>query len=363
MNRKIKNLIYNAALMVIVILLFFAFFEVILRFFSPQPCYYNPRYLYRETPDTCFEMAPNMNASLDLPDFNMDIKTNSMGLRDYEFNSSANRMTMLGLGDSMQFGFGVQMEETYLKLLEKKLNQEKTDKKYSVINAGISGYGTKQESIYFKDNALKFNPEAVFISFYIGNDFADNVASCSYSVKDGYLVQKGVSSFRIFLNKLNTYCFIKKRALGIPIIKNWLYKNPDISSINEMFYQNYSEHMQEEVDATQAALHDINEISRINKIKPVLIIIPHRAQVEERTRNKIQDAMHDYDFDKPNKVLKDYAKYEGFYVIDVTPAFRYADKNGIKLYFDTDNHINKGGHKLIAEILYDELIKSRIISR
>ena len=69
------------------------------------------------------------------------VSTNSNGLRDrnFEYYKSEDVFRILVLGDSFTFGYGVEEDCTYPKLLEKKLRKEFPTSEIEVINSGITG--------------------------------------------------------------------------------------------------------------------------------------------------------------------------------------------------------------------------------
>jgi hypothetical protein len=73
---------------------------------------------------------------------------------------------LIGLGDSVTWGAGVHREDTYLAKLESALNQSAP---WEVINAGIVGYSTWQESIFLERELLAFQPDVVIVN-YCEND-------------------------------------------------------------------------------------------------------------------------------------------------------------------------------------------------
>ncbi len=79
---------------------------------------------------------------------------------------------IVGIGDSHMFGWGVGNDETYLSVLESRLNREDPGKrKWQVLNFAVPGYNTKMEVATFEKRALAYDPDLVIIHF-IGNDFA-----------------------------------------------------------------------------------------------------------------------------------------------------------------------------------------------
>lgn len=73
---------------------------------------------------------------------------------------------LVGIGDSVTWGVGVNMQETYLHRLGQLLNSNGL---WEVINAGVVGYSTWQESLFLEQYVLPLRPEVVIIN-YCDND-------------------------------------------------------------------------------------------------------------------------------------------------------------------------------------------------
>ncbi len=105
-------------------------------------------------------------------EYAVDIRTNSMGLRDREYDlTRRDYKRVLLLGDSFTFGFGQNAEDLFDEKLERLLNG--SGKKYFVINAGVGGWGTLQEATYARDHFEIFRPDIIVITF-CGNDPVDD---------------------------------------------------------------------------------------------------------------------------------------------------------------------------------------------
>jgi lysophospholipase L1-like esterase len=75
--------------------------------------------------------------------------------------------TILMLGDSQTFGYGVNDRETFPSNLERELGVR-------VINSGFrSGSCTTAQCIYLRDFGLQHDPDLVVLNFYTGNDLED----------------------------------------------------------------------------------------------------------------------------------------------------------------------------------------------
>jgi hypothetical protein len=98
------------------------------------------------------------------------VSLNSHGLRDEDFPLAkpAGERRILVLGDSVAFGWGVSQGETFSDRMEPLLHQL-TGKQWQVINAGVNGYNSSQESKWFRLHGIRFQPDIVVL-LYVSND-------------------------------------------------------------------------------------------------------------------------------------------------------------------------------------------------
>lgn len=99
---------------------------------------------------------------------------NSAGFRDREFSKKKDpavfRIVMLG--DSIVWGHGLALQDTFAKQLESLLN-EVSDQKFEVLNFGVSGYSTQQEVELFRVKANEYDPDLVIVGYCL-NDFEES---------------------------------------------------------------------------------------------------------------------------------------------------------------------------------------------
>ena len=105
------------------------------------------------------------------------LNINQMGFRDDEektYSKNKGTFRILGIGDSVMMGLGVNFEDTYGEVLENELNrrskEDRLDVDFEFINLAVIGYNTTMEVETFFQKGLKFNPDLVIIS-YFRNDF------------------------------------------------------------------------------------------------------------------------------------------------------------------------------------------------
>jgi lysophospholipase L1-like esterase len=144
------------------------------------------------------EHAPNREAHL----MGVDVRTGSQGLRDrdYTFEKGAGEHRILVLGDSLTFGWGVPVERTYPKILERTLNNASANGRvYQVINAGVGNYNTVQEVAYFKERGIRYRPDEVILGFYINDAEPVPARQDGWLARTSYLYVLASSGWDSFL--------------------------------------------------------------------------------------------------------------------------------------------------------------------
>jgi lysophospholipase L1-like esterase len=125
--------------------------------------------LYRvaENKELVYELCPN--SQLTLEDEGIDIKINCFGFRDNYYSlNKGDKKRIIFIGDSLTYGWSVNLHETYHKQLEELLKSKNYD--VEVMGMGVVGYNTVQEYYLIKEKVLKFNPDIIVLQI-CPNDF------------------------------------------------------------------------------------------------------------------------------------------------------------------------------------------------
>lgn len=120
-------------------------------------------------------------------DFSVSVSINSFGLRDREYpvERVPGKQRMLVLGDSFTWGFGVEQDEAFSEVLERRHPD------WEIINAGVSGYGTDQQLLWLERRGIAFQPDVVLLAFHEG-DVKDNNLQSRYGYwKSGFVLEDG----------------------------------------------------------------------------------------------------------------------------------------------------------------------------
>ena len=94
---------------------------------------------------------------------------NSQGFREDEipFAKPDGVRRIVALGDSFTFGQGVDADERFTDLLEQEFDR------LEVVNLGVCGYGTDQEVRVFEEVGVRYEPDLVLLTVFLGNDLDD----------------------------------------------------------------------------------------------------------------------------------------------------------------------------------------------
>ncbi|MGZ8404373.1 MAG: SGNH/GDSL hydrolase family protein [Nitrospira sp.] len=278
------------------------------------------------------------------------VKINSLGFRDLERPTQKNDDTIriLGLGDSFTFGWGVSLETTYLKQLEKTLHQA-TGRTVETINTGVPGWGLNQYYICLKEFGMQFAPDIVVVG-YFSDDLTgppvDKLGSPSNSqgAADGQIQMRGgifrhsrLFNFFTFLADQIKY---KKRSKRIPHLHDagarraeWA-NNPDFL---------IADPGHEITDKRSKILKD--HLSRINSLATthgaslIILLIPDSSQL-----------FHP-EFQHLNRVIHATANELGISFLDMTPIYEATERARSNYFWPLDGHTNEVGHRAIAEAL------------
>lgn len=113
-----------------------------------------------------FELRPNANRMI----FGHPFTTNAFGMRDrpYTLEKPDGVFRIVVLGSSMDMGWGVGTEETYVNLLEDWLNAHAAkrglSRRFEVLNFAVAAYSPAQRLEAYRRKAAEFKPDMVLYS-------------------------------------------------------------------------------------------------------------------------------------------------------------------------------------------------------
>ena len=255
--------------------------------------------------------------------FDVIYQFNNIGARDdKDYNNTNDNNSIILIGDSFAEGYGVNLEHTFAKLLEKQINKK-------VLNFGVSSTDPKSQSIKYIKNESNFNFDELIYFFLPYNDFISlNTNNHSIKKKINFLALK--NKITNFLSKFTySYNFIRSASYVLNIdVDNYLEDH-------SYFYDN-----SKNIDYT---FRYIKNIIVHKKVKSYIVIIPTIYDINNYLKNN-KNYKDLYWYQKLNNIAED----NNTIFIDLMDFIDFDLK---KSYFHTcDGHWNKIGNSFAANI-------------
>ena len=311
-------------------------------------------------------------------------KINSIGIRDHEIslNKSKDTIRIIAIGDSFTYGWGHNIEDSWVKILERKLNENRTN--VEIFNLGMPGAGPVQYSKIAEKSVPLLKPDLVIIAILQGDDIMQleslpppdqpliseikNTSKMLFphifsSMKRGLeyqISQTWKNQAEEFQKTLTSEEQVRLENLDPEVKKAYIegQLNPGVVRIAIKQPTYFLETMDVQSDFTKnLTLKLTNELTKIKSVceangaKVLVISIPERTYVNhvglidtKRVGYTVDEKM--LVSNAPDDVIKNSCLDANITFISVMDEFR---KNDSRLYFEFDGHFNSEGSKLFAE--------------
>jgi len=331
------------------------------------------------------------------------VRINKDGRRDIDrpLKKSESVFRIAVIGDSYAEAFQVPIEKTFWKGMERRLNIGGCfgGKKVEVLNFGVSGYGTTQEYLALRNDALAYSPDLVLMAFYPGNDVRNNSYDLERNPDKPYFVMEGGrmrldQSYkkRLGPRSRSLKARIVRRLINIsrvvqlvifakesykarriaanaepapkPGVDNHQGTEPPLGVDDKIFIEPAEEKWKKAWSVTEKVISMTRDEVLRNRARFFLVVISVPIQVrpdrEEREnymkRLKVEDLLY------PGRRLEKYGAEAGIPVLDLAPVMaKYAQTHDEYLHgFNGKGkgHWNERGHevagKTISEWICDQ---------
>lgn len=162
---------------------------------------------YRLKPDLNIRIFNTVNKREVTKGHKVSIYSNSLGFRSPEISPKKESGTyrIVFIGDSTTFGWGVNQDERFSELLQKRLNVEAKCNRYEIINLGIPGYTSLHALHSFTRFAIPYSPDLVICSF--GANDSKPITKNGKKILEN---NGRMEWLRYFLLKFKTYQLLRK---------------------------------------------------------------------------------------------------------------------------------------------------------
>ena len=352
-------------------------FEVILTLFDPEAIL-----VKGFDKEVLFRMYPDKSGKVSSREYSVTVKTNRLGFR--QEIGVFEKFDILAVGDSFTEGWGVEENEVYTSHINAK--------KFRILNLGLHGSSPALFALQIPHYIKQFKPKKIIVQLF-DNDLDDNDKIERFleftdtgEVKNPesrfmtsifgeriYNFLKQLTLYRLFVR---AYKFVKKEPS--PILYYKIGREPKIkllshheslkefgklsplgSEINTKygnqfgFYKDSNELLwKERFRKNEIYLKQIVKICKGHNVEISFLYIPAKEFFAKRgiLGDSKTDALSAFNSRNPHylqvKALCDIERLNCHFVTDL-----FWGKDPESLFFPYDAHLNKKGHKILAEEL------------
>ncbi len=294
--------------------------------------------------------------------YQQSFSTDARGFRNA---TAVDRADVALVGDSYIEGAYVSDDETAAVRL-----QELTGR--TVVNLGVSGYGTLQEEIVLRQSALPLQPRAIVWFFFEGNDLDDDE-----SFEDTLAYNRGVRGPAVATpwtkrwdefreRSLVWNAFLQLRELSEPLAPNavdtagWFH-DADGREQRLLFFDFYATRgfgpfERARFEKSKAAFLRVAALCRARGIRLILSYVPIKFRVYgDRCTYPAGSQCplwHPWNLEA---AFAAFCRESGIEFLVLTEPMRRAAASGRVLYAPEDSHWNAEGHRFVAELVKQRL--------
>jgi lysophospholipase L1-like esterase len=341
--------------------------EVCIRIVGPQDLGYWDSRSFRRilvSAPHFVENIPNGRASF----LGVPVSINSDGLRgnDVHTPKPPHTVRLLAVGDSVTFGYGVRIEDTYASVLEKHFNEKAPDGiRYEVLNGGTLGGALGDYLHFLNQKAERLQPDIVIIGLCL-NDIL--VYSGSGATSDVGAEWQGERKPILKLRELN-YFLLRHSQLYMLVyagLKSSLYSSGALN-MNQVLGQDFvalappSDYQSRAWESSLQMLSRISIFCRDHKYRLVVVVFPMQMQMSPADLRLYREKYHLQLDDgalagAPQLKLQRFAAATGMTLVDMLPVFRPYDSQELylrdKMIPSDPVHPSVKGNQVIAAEIF-----------
>ncbi|MCK4890365.1 MAG: SGNH/GDSL hydrolase family protein [Candidatus Aminicenantes bacterium] len=236
-------------------------------------------------------------------------------------------------GDSYTYGFGVEEDDTFPEILEKRINDE-NETKVECLNFGHRGANVSKELKILNKKILSYSPD-IIVHGFVMNDFTHP----KLQKKNYEFYKNDKIKYRPFRNfeKYSRFLYFLDQTIFTLFGKSG---KAQISNLNDLYDPEKNPHF----DIMKKSLEDL--VKTISSYNGIVAFFPHFIKNES-----------EYDFYKKSiRIVSSLCEKYEVEFIELLPVFSH------KPYFKWwihphDHHPNKEAHEIIAETLMKRIGK------
>jgi hypothetical protein len=287
-----------------------------------------------------YTYLPNLDISISNDNYNINIKTNSLGHRNKELTLSNSDIKILVVGNSYSVGYGVAEETRWSNQLESFFKN--SSQRCFIYNASVSGYSLGQMISSAKQLQPKINPNFIIVGLYFNGI---NRISDPYMYYESFCVRCSKINHTVFkTDRMILTHFSNKqiKALEAFMLDHSVLANFIISRLvvaKQMLHQN----PQENESSDLMVCKKIQSFKASVEEGVELVILP----ILQHDKNKIFSKNQINQYHK----LKSCCEQNDIIFVHLLPSME-AKLETSSFWIKNDTHWNEYAHKIAAQSIF-----------
>jgi lysophospholipase L1-like esterase len=314
--------------------------------------------LFMPDPRVGHRLRPGAETRFTTSEFSSDIRINAAGVRGPDLPpKSPGEQRIAVLGDSLVLSVQVNQPQTFVQLLEDRLNAARPSRPYRVVNGGVQGYGPVEELLFYREVVAPLDPDLVIVMVFVANDAIEAVDSAwrldgsRQGVDRAQAEATGVAR-RVVRRSM----VLQTVRLRVNDVLDWLRpaQAPTVSRPLTTYLPEAPPEVQRGLEVTRHVLSQLADEARKNGSEVALVLVPARFQLNDvdygHLRKAVAAAGQELLRDKASERFASALAPLGQPMLDLLPALR-AQPDPAGLFFAENVHFTPRGHQVVAEAL------------
>jgi lysophospholipase L1-like esterase len=307
------------------------------------------------TPDAQlgWKLKPSQTTQLNWETYRYPMVANSLGFPGPEYPEAKppNTFRILVTGDAFSTGDGVQPEQNWVRLLEKKLADQgstrQPDRKVEVLNFSMTGYGPDQYAEVVRTFAPKYKPDLIIVEHYV-NDYQDVMMTNTEFQEAIGFGMPDPNGLGTILKLKHLSLFLRNKVYS-PIKEDLLGRPSPLYGYELADFDRFKPAAPEAPTRLRKRLQEIQQVAQGLGAKVMLPMVPSAVQVcgpEQLPYYPKHLNLADFDFELPQRNSKAIAQELKLPFIDLIPTLK---SSSTCVYQPYNKHWLPTGHEVVAE--------------
>jgi hypothetical protein len=306
-------------------------------------------------------LRPGFRGTYRNAEFAIDIAVNAQGLRGPDIVSPkpAGTYRVVALGDSFTFGQGVQYEQAWPELVERRLGPP-----VEVVNAGWSAGSPGGYDRYLGSYGMRFEPDLVVVAVFVGNDVVEDLAereTADRPIEQVEFASRYITNLQVRVGVVGAFREVVDTALPN------LYELATVAVVKAQYalgaHRTHFDYILADDEPAEIAAGWTRTLGMLGAIRDRaasrgarfgVVVIPFYDQVAGTRYGP------GYTVDRPQRRIATHCAQQRIPCLDLLPAMR-ASPNASALYYLKDGHWTPRGQEVAATAIADWLVRERLV--